>query len=478
MRYGQTSPFFVQPGGDLTQGLGGLSDVILYNRQIEEAKAKEEQAKAEAAAARQEVEEALRSGDINRAHEVGIKYPQLADAMYRGFDLKRQDQKDRFIADSREMAFAASPQEVESVFQKRLQDSQAQGADASHTQKEYQAFQSDPEGYMKKQKMAWAIADKEGFDAWQKMFPEAKKLESTQGKLISDRRALADQYGPDSREVRDFDALVKSEQSGDADATYTPVYDASGAIVGQRNKKTGKVESDPRAGATGSAQVINVKMPDGSIKGFMGTDQAGIQAALAAGGIEQGISSAPEVRLKPGERMTEDGRVEAIPGSSEYIRQSGLHAKDQKSILSLATKTNQALSKIDEILEPKNEGAFASNFGGYNAYVTRARPGNTQNIKNKIESLKSDLKSAGLEIIRQGGSIGMMTQAEWPIVEAMIAKIDPMVGEQAARDEFEKIKAYLQAIQNNAKATYADQWGETQFYNAAESGGWRVEEVP
>jgi len=169
-------------------------------------------------------------------------------------------------------------------------------------------------------------------------------------------------------------------------------------------------------------------------------------------------------KLKPGEVMKADGTVVARKGSDLYIKQSGLHSKDYNLLLSIDTKTDQAIKKITDITDPKNATAFANNFGGYNAFVTERFPGATQDIRTKIESIKSDLKSAGLDMIRAGGSIGMMTEREWPIVEKMIAALDPRMSVEEARDAFNKITAYLTRIKNNAHTTYDTEWGETQYY--------------
>ncbi len=191
-------------------------------------------------------------------------------------------------------------------------------------------------------------------------------------------------------------------------------------------------------------------------------------AAPGTGGRElsaraRAAAGADRPRLKQGERYTADGNIEAIPGSDVYVRQSDKHGKDYAALNAVNTKTSNAVAKIDEILSEKYKPAFNNNFGGYNAYATRLFPGQTQDIGREIDSLKSDLKSAGLELIRAGGAIGQMTEREWPIVERMIANIDPRLGVEKAREEFGKIKDYLKEIQGNAKNAYDVEWGETQY---------------
>jgi len=197
-------------------------------------------------------------------------------------------------------------------------------------------------------------------------------------------------------------------------------------------------------------------------------------AAAAMRRADAAEAAAGKPKLKPGEKYNpEKDRVDAIPGSDVYIKQSNVHAKDYNALITMDQRTKNATAKIDEILSPEKEAAFNSNFGGYNAYLTQLKPGETQDVKAKIESLKSDLKTAGFEIIRSGGSIGQMTEREWPIVQDMIAKLDPKMGEAAARETFQTIRAYLQRINDNAKDTYNTEWSETQFFKPRALKGYQ-----
>lgn len=182
------------------------------------------------------------------------------------------------------------------------------------------------------------------------------------------------------------------------------------------------------------------------------------------------LSQPPKPKLGMGETMGADGSVQMIPGTAGYLKQADKHAKDYGLMQAVETKTDNAIKKIDEILAPKNGGdgkelneGFQSQFGGYNAYLTRLLPGETQDIGAKIDSLKANMKTAGLELIRQGGSIGQMTEREWPIVQDQLDKLDPKMGEAAAKVAFENIRANMERIRENAKEVYATEWGGTQF---------------
>lgn len=180
-------------------------------------------------------------------------------------------------------------------------------------------------------------------------------------------------------------------------------------------------------------------------------------AALLAGYGNRG-------KLKQGERYAADGEtIEAVPGSDLYIKQSGLHSKDKTALNTVNTQSAVFTGKIDKLLNSK---AFDSLFGGYNAYASRLRPGETQNALSELAGIKANLKKMGLDIMRSGGSIGQMTEREWPIVEQAISNLDPKMSEDAARAELENIKTYLARLKDSANTVYADEWGQTQYAKA------------
>jgi hypothetical protein len=167
------------------------------------------------------------------------------------------------------------------------------------------------------------------------------------------------------------------------------------------------------------------------------------------------------------------GQAEIIPGSNTWRKQSSLHGKDYEANMALHTKMDLGIKKIDEILDPANKSAFNSNFGGWNAKATQYTPGAAQDMRKTIDSLKSNMKTAGLELIRSGGSIGQMTEREWPIVEQMIDSIDPVLGEKSAREKLNAIKVYFQTLKDKADSAYETEWADSPFYKnrVAPSGG-------
>jgi hypothetical protein len=173
----------------------------------------------------------------------------------------------------------------------------------------------------------------------------------------------------------------------------------------------------------------------------------------------------PGTKLEKGERWNaEEQRIETVPGSKLHVAQSDKHNKDRDALKGVETKTSSAITKIDELLSPKYIDGFRANFSGdvpFSGYVTQyAAP----DSRRRIDSLKSDMKAAGLELIRVGGSIGAMTQQEWPIVEQMIAALTPDMTADEAETQVKKIRAYMERIKANAKDSYQTEWGGTQYF--------------
>lgn len=196
--------------------------------------------------------------------------------------------------------------------------------------------------------------------------------------------------------------------------------------------------------------------------------------ASRSGGGGGSSEAGPGTKLEKGERWNStEQRIETVPGSKLHVAQSDKHNKDREALKGVETKTQSAITKIDELLSPKYIDGFRANFSGdlpFSGYVTQYV---APDARRRVESLKSDMKAAGLELIRVGGSIGAMTQQEWPIVEQMIAALTPDMTAQEAEIQVKKIRSYMERIENNAKDAYKTEWGDTQYFKPTEKSGAR-----
>jgi hypothetical protein len=182
--------------------------------------------------------------------------------------------------------------------------------------------------------------------------------------------------------------------------------------------------------------------------------------------------------LEKGERWNPDTqRVELVPGSTRYNKRRDEHTQSLQVVKGIEDKVGNGVKRLDEILDPKNRAALEGNFGGYNAYATRLLSGPNSDMRVKLDEFKSDMASAGLELIRQGGSIGQMTEKEWPIVSGLIGQLDPVLGEAEAIRMMNEIRGRFERIINNANELYDEQWSGTQFYKErgdSQAGGGAI----
>lgn len=192
---------------------------------------------------------------------------------------------------------------------------------------------------------------------------------------------------------------------------------------------------------------------------------------------QKALDSKPSSTLPPGLKLSPDQRyneqtasVEVIPGSKLYQTQAGQHAKDYGALSGTKQKTDAGMKTIENFMS--TPGALESQFGaGYSGVLTQhLNPG----AKNVLNEIKATIRSAGLDMMRQGGSIGMMTEREWPMVEQLMASINNTISEEDARMQMEKVKAKLKNIQNEAARIYQMEWQGTPF----QQQGQQMQQMP
>lgn len=236
------NPFYVHPMNDITPGLSGLSSVLSQMGEEKKKREEEEAAKVAEETARAEIAQAFRSGDPNEIQMVAVKYPQVSDAIYKGMEITRQDQKDRLVADLRSLV-TAPPEQQQGILERRIQDIEDRGGDATQSRRELEMFMKDPERARKGFMTAFAGVDPNGYQAlresekgadapsgyrWKKDGtleaipggpadkPEgADEYQSGVGKLIADQRRVVEQFGAESPQAKAINEAIMGESKGE-----------------------------------------------------------------------------------------------------------------------------------------------------------------------------------------------------------------------------------------------------------------------
>jgi hypothetical protein len=164
-------------------------------------------------------------------------------------------------------------------------------------------------------------------------------------------------------------------------------------------------------------------------------------------------------------QMQIDGRAQVAQLMAAFKADKPLTAVQQQKQTKAAAKStfdlraqdddfNSLIKEGNDIIGSKGfetvqgiSGAIPS-LPGSNAYKTDAL----------ITGFKSRVKKIGLDQARIGGSIGAMTEKEWPIVEQMVANISPLAGN--VKDQIAAVIAKMEAMQINSRTLHADTYGE------------------
>ena len=175
--------------------------------------------------------------------------------------------------------------------------------------------------------------------------------------------------------------------------------------------------------------------------------------------------------LDKGYTYDKEGNAVLIPGS-KADRDTRLKAVgDFKKVNGTVGQLDEAIKNIDAILDPKNQQAFNDNFGGYVAKAGADKlTGATATTYQMIQKLKSNASKIGLDDFRVNGSIGAMTENEWPIVQKAILSLDPKMPAADAAREIKNFSDRMKRYKDDAVDTYNLQWGGTRHHVPMKGG--------
>lgn len=163
------NPFYVDPGNDFGSALSGLSGTLSNIRQ-DRVQASEIKRRDDAEAAQRErqqmaaqaAQEAYQSGDPDVMAKVSLQYPEIAQNLHQVVGLNDERKVKEAAGFARDLLMS-SPEQRESIFQRRIQSLQDQGRDPTHTAQAYQQYLQDPNAAMQGIELDWAAGDPKGY---------------------------------------------------------------------------------------------------------------------------------------------------------------------------------------------------------------------------------------------------------------------------------------------------------------------------
>ena len=129
--------------------------------------------------------------------------------------------------------------------------------------------------------------------------------------------------------------------------------------------------------------------------------------------------------------------------------------KSSAGIRSMETELTDAMNAANIIKNHKG----LSGATGLSSYIPSYPGSEAKKAETLIDEFKNQVKRTGLTLVRQGGGIGSMTEREWPIVEGMVANLNPAMGKEALQSQVDKVTAKMQSILSNAKASHSEMYG-------------------
>ena len=224
-----------------------------------------------------------------------------------------------------------------------------------------------------------------------------------------------------------------------------------------------KVTAPPtRSYKQGDNEVTEEMQPDGTWK-VIGTAPR-YKGSTAATPVSKGTWVDAERAGLKGQENTVTGEFKPYAGQTSGTRGTEAQRYKQKQQMG---KDKIALKSLDTELENLKTQAAAlkvhtglKGVTGVQGKFPSIPGGEAAQAEVLLEEFKAATKNAGLQLVRQGGSIGAMTEKEWPIVEAMVSNIDPKGGLKQVQAQIDKVIAKMEQVKNNTQANFDELYSE------------------
>lgn len=194
---------------------------------------------------------------------------------------------------------------------------------------------------------------------------------------------------------------------------------------------------------------------------------------LAASDRAAAMREANAIRLQIAQMMAASKQAGTTPAQSFKEKQA--RSKASTALVGMESDLANAMEAANKLKShPGLERAT-----GMMGNLPSVPGGKAAEAEALLEEFKNQVKLIGLNLSRQGGGLGAMTEKEWPIVEGMVANIDPKkLSAAGVKEQINKVIAKMQGTLANAKSMYEQEYGDLPAVQpsapAAATGGWSI----
>lgn len=179
------NPFSIQPGGDLTQGLSGLAQVLTTVQDRDRRQQAEENTKRRLMEFQERAKTASDSNDKNAIADLIIDYPEFQQVIDASVGYRNKATKDNLIQSYQEAL--SNPDRIPQLIEDRRELVLSEGGEPDDYDSELMAYQADPQGYVEEIENRLLFADPQGFKAYQDLkksrIPEKQEFEQGRGSM-------------------------------------------------------------------------------------------------------------------------------------------------------------------------------------------------------------------------------------------------------------------------------------------------------
>lgn len=389
------SPFYVDPGNDFSAALSGISGTLSNIRQ-DRVQASEIKRRDDAEAAQRErqqmaaqaAQEAYQSGDPDMMAKVSLQYPEIAQNLHQVVGLNDERKVKEAAGFARDLLMS-SPEQRESIFQRRIQSLQDQGRDPTHTAQAYQQYLQDPNAAMQGIELDWAAGDPKGYSV-------IADKEKARAKVALDREKM-------DREDARFD---RSEAGKNSRAAMSAADRALTRQIAALTAQQGATMNDLKR------QELGLKIEEKQNK----LDQSKLDARKAedsaVANIDASITAADKLLEHPGfsSAVGLSSVLPTRPGSDSADFEAELESFNAKTFLSNVSQM-KGLGALTEAEGAKLTAAAGAIKKGMSEKA----------LRNNLQTMKEGMEKAKQRMARRGvtsePATGSGSTGGWEIIQ-------------------------------------------------------------